>query len=147
MLPFSSADTTVLNQVGAQFISMLQSLDGLVPESSFVQHLVLSPRLIWEWAAGIILSSLILALLNNVYLILRYRVNLGPWLKVGGMMFVANMAERMKSAAGSSAGVTTQKGGKARYCVRDVGNRRMEVTGEPGKGKLLDKTQSYGEPQ
>ena len=201
VLPFSSADATVLNQVGAQFLSMFQSLDGLVPESSFVQHLVLSarhlkslrpdveeeidsltpvmafviqhlltnarwnmtssatetvtsypirwyvygsgPRLMWEWAAGVILYSLILALLYDVYLILHFRDNPGPWLKVGGMMFAANMAEGMKSAAGSSAGVATQKGGKPRDCVRDVGNCRMEVTDESGKGKLLDKTKSY----
>lgn len=205
VLPSSSADATVLDQLRAQFSSMLPYLNGLVPGSSFVQHLVLSakhlrslrpdfeteidsltpvvaftmqhlltkarwnmtpsatetvtsypvrwyvygsgPRLTWEWAAGIILSSLILMLFYDVYLTLHYRVNPGPWLNVRGMMFVANTAERMESAAGSSAGVATQKSRKARYFVRDVENGRMEVTDEADKGNLVDKTQRYGEAQ
>lgn len=101
----------------------------------------------WEWAAGVILSSLILALLYDVNLILRYRFNLGLWSKVPGMMFAANTAERMKSADGSSAGVVTQMGGRARYGVTDIGNGTVQLTDEPDKGALLDQTKRYGEPQ
>lgn len=205
VLPSSSADATVVSQLGTQFYAMLPYLNGLSPGGSFVQLILLSarhlrslrsefeeeidsltpvlaftmqqlltkarwnmtpsatetvtsypirwyvygsgPRLVWEWAAALIISSLILMLFYDVYLTLRYRVNLGPWLSVGGMMFAANVGERLKSAAGSPAGVATQIGRRTRYYVRDVGNGRMEVTDEANKGALVDKEKVYGEAQ
>jgi hypothetical protein len=201
--PTSAIEMANLQRLAERFSSMLPSLNGLLPGSSFGEHLLLAarslkatrsgfeseidslasavalvmqslittarwnmtvsatetitsypvrwyvygsgPRLLWQWATGVVLAVLILILFFDVYLILRYRVATGPWLTLGGMLNAANAGRKMGHIQGGCAGVASDASKRKKYYVRDVGDRQAEITDGAGQGTLLEKGKRYGE--
>jgi hypothetical protein len=201
--PASATEVADLRRLSERFLSMLPSLNGMLPGSSFAEQLLLGarslkstrpgfeseidslapavalvmqslittarwnmttsatetvtsypirwyvygsrPRLIWKWATGIVLSVLILLLFFDVYLILRYRVAIGPWLTLGGMLIAANAMREMGHIQRGCAGVASDTSKRMKYCVRDVGDIQAEITDDASQGTLLEKGKRYGE--
>ena len=203
MSPISSIEVANLRHLGMHFSAMLPHLDGLLPKSSFAEHLLLEvrrlkaarsgfeteiesltaavalilqymittanwnmtaspteritsfpvrwhvygsgPRLFWEWATGAVLCVLILTILFDVFLMLRYRMAPGPWLTLHGMMHAANSIDMMRHACKGCAGVAAEDSERVKYYVRDIGNWQAEVTDDADKGILLEEGKRYGE--
>jgi hypothetical protein len=201
--PTSTNEEANLRRLLGRFLAVLPSLNGMLPGSSFAEHLVLAarslkakrpgfeseidslapavalvmkslittarwnmttsatetvtsypirwyvygsgPRLIWQWAAGIVLSVLILLLFSDVYLILRYRVATGPWLTLGGMLIAANARSKMGHIQRGCVGVASDISKRKKYYVRDVGDRQAEIADDASQGTLLEKGKRYGE--
>jgi hypothetical protein len=205
VLPPSTVDKRNLERLAGQFSLMLPHLDGLLPNSSFAEHLVLAarrlkqsapgfdteieslapvvaltmqrllttatwtmtaspttnvtsfpirwyvygsgPRLNWQWVTGAIFSVLILILSYGVYLMLRYRMAPGPWLKLGGMLNAANAADKMYSVHRGCAGVVSKDGKRAEYFVREVREGEAEIVDAADKGIVLEKGKIYGDAE
>lgn len=102
------------------------------------------PRMKWEWAAGAVLSIIILLLSYDVYITLRYRVAPGSWLTLAGMMNLANSSKRMPSVL-PGCGVLAEDCKKAKYYVREVSPGNAHIVDNAYEGMLLRRGKRYGE--
>lgn len=102
------------------------------------------PRVKWEWAAGVILSVIILLLCYDVYITLRHRVAPGAWLTLAGMMSLANSSERMESVR-TSCGILAEDCKRTKYYIRESFSDSAQIVDDTSKGIVLGRGKIYGE--
>ncbi|KAL7276072.1 hypothetical protein RUND412_000955 [Rhizina undulata] len=102
------------------------------------------PRLPWQWAIGTVLVIALLMLVYDLGITLWWRVQIGLWLSIPGMMLTANKSESMSSIKYGSLGAETDEVKRTAYFVRKVGSNYPQLTDDPNSGEILPRDELFG---